>query len=169
MSALSQAGLGSAMVRFEPMNEREYAAFMEWLERDYARAHVEAGTWSPEGATAMARAETAKLLPKGRETPDQYVFKVLDETGSRVGNVWYALQSAGGRKSIWIFWIGVDESFRRRGLGSEILHAVEAEAGRLGATQVGLHVFAKNAPARALYERIGFQAAGIIMRKNLAG
>lgn len=155
------------MLSFEPMEEAEFTRFLEWLYKDYAQNHAEAGTWSQEEALRMAEAEISRLLPSGRETPDHHLFKVLDEAGNRVGEVWYALQQEGGQKLVWVFWIGVTDTERRRGRGTEMLGHVEAEARRLGATQVGLHVFAKNSAARALYERMAYRPTGIIMRKTL--
>ncbi|MHB1434723.1 MAG: GNAT family N-acetyltransferase [Thermoplasmata archaeon] len=156
------------MLSFEPMGEEGFRRFIDWLNRDYAQHHTDAGTWAREDALKMAEAETARLLPAGRETPDHYLRNALDESGARVGEVWFAARDEGGHKVVWIFWIGVNEAQRRRGYGREMLVYVEGEARRLGASQVGLHVFATNSRARALYESVGYQPAGIIMRKTLA-
>jgi hypothetical protein len=52
--------------------------------------------------------------------------------------------------------VEVDPVYRRRGLGSTITRAVCAEAARRGADLVFLQTEATNAPARALYEALGF-------------
>ena len=67
------------------------------------------------------------------------------------------------------FWVVADEMHinnvalrpecRRRGMGTELLrHAIEA-ASTLGARRAMLEVRASNAPARRLYERLGFYVA----------
>jgi ribosomal-protein-alanine N-acetyltransferase len=53
---------------------------------------------------------------------------------------------------------------RGRGLGTQLIEAVIAEAAHLGATELTLEVRASNEPALRLYDRAGFQRAGV--RKN---
>ncbi|MEM7404063.1 MAG: GNAT family N-acetyltransferase [Pseudomonadota bacterium] len=50
----------------------------------------------------------------------------------------------------------VDDPARRSGLGSDLTHAVEAEAASRGAHSITLHVFGRNARARALYAKLGY-------------
>ena len=67
------------------------------------------------------------------------------------------------------FWLVLDEihinnvavlpHFRGAGIGSALLHHVLAEAKQLGARRATLEVRASNAPARRLYERLGFYVA----------
>jgi N-acetylglutamate synthase len=52
--------------------------------------------------------------------------------------------------------VEVDPAYRRRGLGSAITRAVCTEAARRGADLVFLQTEVTNAPARALYEALGF-------------
>jgi ribosomal protein S18 acetylase RimI-like enzyme len=54
--------------------------------------------------------------------------------------------------------IAVAPPFRGRGLGRELLAAVEAEARRLGCCKVTLEVRADNALAQGAYRRAGFES-----------
>lgn len=54
--------------------------------------------------------------------------------------------------------LAVDERARGRGIGTALLHAIAAEAKRLGKAEVRLSVIDTNGRARALYERVGFAA-----------
>lgn len=56
--------------------------------------------------------------------------------------------------------IFVDANARGQGVGTALLNAVLTEAGAHGCTQVQLDVIDTNPRARALYERVGFQALG---------
>ncbi|MDA1183093.1 MAG: ribosomal protein S18-alanine N-acetyltransferase [Acidobacteria bacterium] len=68
------------------------------------------------------------------------------------------------------FWIVTDEMHinnvalrpecRGRGIGSALLRCAIDEAADLGARRTILEVRASNAPARRLYERLGFYVAG---------
>lgn len=154
------------MVRLEPMTPAEFDAWLAWSIPYYADAHVRSGRWRREDAVERSRAEHGHLLPKGRETPDHYFFTLHDErTNERVGELWFALQRQEGWPQLFIFWIGIDEAHRRRGHAASALAAVEAEAKRLGAVRVALHVFGDNAGARALYGRSGFVEADLVMAK----
>lgn len=52
--------------------------------------------------------------------------------------------------------IGTAPEYRRRGLGTEILAALEAWGAETGAARAALQVEADNAPAIAMYERLGY-------------
>ncbi|MGY1835345.1 GNAT family N-acetyltransferase [Blastococcus sp. SYSU DS0510] len=52
--------------------------------------------------------------------------------------------------------VTVDEGYRRRGLATAVMAALAAEARTRGATSCLLQVTASNAPALALYARLGF-------------
>src|SRR5262245_13593207 len=85
------------------------------------------------------------------------------------GNTW------GGTCELRQFW--VEESQRRRGLGTRLFHAAEQEARRRGCTQIVLMTFSFQAPS--FYERHGFKVfatiedhprghLNLLMRKHLA-
>ena len=83
-------------------------------------------------------------------------FLVRDDSGRIVagicGNTW------GGGCEIRQFW--VEESQRRRGLGTRLLRAAEQEARRRGCTQMLLMTFSFQAPA--FYVRNGFEVVATI-------
>jgi ribosomal-protein-alanine N-acetyltransferase len=72
------------------------------------------------------------------------------------------------------FWLIVDQAhinnlavrpeLRGRGLGTELLEAVKAEAAQLGAVELTLEVRASNTPALQLYKSAGFTQEAV--RKN---
>ncbi len=130
------------MVRLVPMSPEEARAFLEWSDRQYAEEHVRAGTWAETDALTRARAETGRLLPKGLDTPDQFLLVIQNQTtGERLGEIWYCIQRSEGRPQLFVYWIGIDEQNRRRGYATEVLAQLEQEARRVGAYRVALHVF----------------------------
>jgi RimJ/RimL family protein N-acetyltransferase len=151
------------------MSEERFRAFFEESIAGYAEDNRRAGRWSKEGALAASRAEHERLLPQRLATPDHYLRSILDgSTGRRVGDVWYAVRGEDGPKAVWIFWLGIDPDHRRHGYAAGALEAVEEDARRLGLDRVGLHVFAENTGARALYDRMGFEMTNVVMWKRLA-
>ena len=83
-------------------------------------------------------------------------FLVRDDSGRIVagicGNTW------GGGCEIRQFW--VEESQRRRGVGTRLFQAAEQEARRRGCTQMLLMTFSFQAPA--FYARNGFEVLATI-------
>lgn len=59
-----------------------------------------------------------------------------------------------------ILTLAVRPAARRLGLGLRLIQASAALASGMGATQLLLEVAQDNLPARALYDRAGFEAAG---------
>jgi ribosomal-protein-alanine N-acetyltransferase len=63
--------------------------------------------------------------------------------------------------SAWVQNIAVRRSAQGAGLGSLLLDALLAEAGRRGAPQIALEVAADNPVAQRLYSRRGFAVTGV--------
>ncbi|OYX58283.1 MAG: ribosomal-protein-alanine acetyltransferase [Brevundimonas subvibrioides] len=59
-----------------------------------------------------------------------------------------------------ILTLAVRPAARRKGLGARLLRAATVRAAAIGATRMFLEVAEDNAPARALYGALGFEAAG---------
>ena len=62
----------------------------------------------------------------------------------------------------------VAASHRRHGIGSELMRAAEEWARRAQVTKLELHVFPHNAPAIALYEKLGYEREGFRKRTTAA-
>jgi len=56
-------------------------------------------------------------------------------------------------------WVAPER--RRGGIASELTRAAEGEARRRGADRISLSVGIGNGPARALYEKLGYESAGV--------
>ncbi|MCI4362978.1 MAG: GNAT family N-acetyltransferase [Thermoplasmata archaeon] len=154
------------MIRLVPMTAQQFDRFVAESVELYAADHVREGAWTAADAPAHARAELERLLPKGVETPD-HVLRVVHEeaTGERVGDVWFAFQQSDGSPQIFVFWIGIDEKYRRRGFASAVFAELEREARERGARRVALHVFGHNVDAQAFYAKLGYTPRNIIMAK----
>jgi ribosomal protein S18 acetylase RimI-like enzyme len=108
-----------------------------------------------------------------------------DEASARPVEWWreWAARSAQGDQAIFLAWSGrapigmagtfvdegrrflfgmwVDPAARRAGVAAALAGAVAAFAREAGDDSVFLDVVAENAAARALYERLGYRAAGV--------
>ena len=60
-------------------------------------------------------------------------------------------------KQLYLSDLFVDPAYRGRGIGKALLVQVEKAAADRGLSQIGLTVLARNAAARALYEKIGYR------------
>lgn len=153
------------MVRLKPMNEEELQAFLEYLIPDYAKEKVEAGVWKAEEAPHLSREAILRLLPEGLATKDQYLYMIEEEGGSPIGFIWLYVDQ--GKQEAFLYEISLYEEWRGRGLGKAVMAAMEQQAKELGAKSVGLHVFGHNQRALRLYEKSGYQATDINMKKYL--
>lgn len=66
----------------------------------------------------------------------------------------------------WVATLGVDPAYQRRGIGRQLLAAVEAH---LPVPLLKLTVRVSNAPAIALYEQFGYRPAGRLARYYPSG
>ena len=135
----------------------------------YARDTVAAGRWSASEAEANSRAELERFLPEGIETSGHYVcFLQRDESEGPVGTLWYGQMVREGRQIAYVFDLRIYPEFRRRGYAASALGEVENIATLRRLEAIGLHVFAHNKPALALYEKLGFSSEKGLMFKRLA-
>jgi ribosomal protein S18 acetylase RimI-like enzyme len=149
------------------MTEAEWTEYVEILIRDYAKDNVEAGYWDEKDAEAQSRKQTMDLLPQSEKTPNHHLFTVRDDD-QKVGVVWMRSTLDSVLKTGFIFDITIDEGQRGKGYGKKAMLLIEEKAGAMGIRQMGLHVFAKNRVARALYEKIGYETRSLNMTKTLS-
>ena len=119
------------------------------------------------GALERARADFEYLLPRGLDTPDNFLFEILEEDGLVVGFAWLAIERKYGAASAYLYDIGIHAAHRRKGHAMRALRALEDFATGAGATSIGLNVFANNGGAQALYRKLGYTPTNFNMRKRL--
>lgn len=105
------------------------------------------------------------------EADDCLVHVVEGEQGAIVGIAMASLrpEMLSKEPSAHLEAIAVAHGMEGKGIGQMLLNAIEEDAERRGALTMTLHVFSKNARARAFYEKSGYD--GELMRyiKPLAG
>ena len=149
-----------------PMTQPEYDEYLKHLIPDYAADNVRAGYWDESEALEKSRQQTAALLPQGLQTKDHYIYNLVD--GDQiVGMIWLKAQLDRAVKSGFIFDVMVDEKFRGKGYGRQVMSLIEEKARELDLKSIGLHVFAYNKVAKNLYESMGYEVSSLNMIKKL--
>lgn len=143
-------------ISLTPMTPARFASYMRVSIKAFADALHGAGGFSPEEAVAESRRQFTENLPDGIETAEQFLYSV-EVDGREVGILWFALQNRGSERHAFVFEIEVLADHRGRGYGKAIMLAAEQEAQRVGATSLGLHVFADNRRAIMMYEGLGYE------------
>jgi diamine N-acetyltransferase len=133
--------------------------------------HRERLPWLFRTPDAQPRSETVFADLLGRQ--DSAVF--VADAGLVVGVAFGRLQSAptspAFRQQRWgvLDELVVDPTWRRRGIGQRLMHAVEAWALESGAPWVELNVYDFNADARRFYEALGYLPFSTKLRKPSPG
>lgn len=149
-----------------PMTNSE---LQEWITSgldDYIADRIKSGE-EPGAARNVAADSFASLFPDGLVQEGHVVRKAITETGTQVGYVWIGPENDGPNTAWWVWDIAVNEEFRSRGYGRQIMELAESEVRRRGGQTMGLHVFGFNMVARELYESLGYEATSIRMSKTL--
>ena len=133
--------------------------FDRWFEES-AQRQAEDRAWAAGGSVEEHRAEVDQmipiLLPEGIETPG-HVFRVAeDESGADVAFVWVGVAPGLPPGTKFLFDIVVRSEHRRQGATREILTQLLTNLSADGTETVMLQARGDNAPALALYERLGF-------------
>lgn len=153
-------------IALRPLEGELYQKWLAEAVAGYADDNVKAGRWTEAEALRTSMEEFQKLLPDGPATPKQHLYSIVEvDGGTPVGVIWFAEEE--GRGSAFIYDLMIFEPYRRRGYAGQAMRAIEPLVRALGLDHVGLHVFAVNAPARALYQKLGYFETNVIMRKDL--
>jgi len=154
------------MVRLVPMTESEFEIYLEKAIPEYAADKAGAGDWSEEEALERSRQSYTALLPQGVNTENHYLYRVqLEESGEKIGVIW--MKHEAPRQQGFIFDIVLEEAQRGKGYGKQTMLALEKIAQGMGLEALALHVFAYNAPAMKLYEKLGYEVTSQNMTKKL--
>ena len=146
------------MARLVSLLESAYPDFVDAAVRSYASNNVVAGRWLEAEGLDLARSETERLLPQGIHTPGHQVFCIEDdESALHVGYLWMASHPRGSGKVAFIYQVMIHAEHRRKGHAKAAIMQASALAAEQGHQSIGLHVFAHNAPAVALYRSLGFE------------
>ena len=157
------------MILLTPMTPAQFAAYLAQSIPDFAQDKILSGQWAKADALALASQSMQDSLPQGLATPDNYLYAMQHGSANAVvGMLWIAAQQRGDRKVAYVYDVIVHEAHRRQGHATEAFAALEKEVLRLGLSGIGLHVFAHNTPAHALYVKLGYAATNINMFKVLA-
>jgi ribosomal protein S18 acetylase RimI-like enzyme len=151
------------------MRDDEWDAWHAWAMNEYADDLVRNEGLTPEEALAQTIEEMERLLPSGLATPGHRLLVAEEaDTEKRVGHLWFGLRSRTPDPAVaWLYDIFVEESERGRGIGRAMLDLFEVEALAGGYRRVELNVFGDNAPAKHLYDSVGYVEMARQMGKDL--
>jgi ribosomal protein S18 acetylase RimI-like enzyme len=151
------------------MSTLEYAEWLAGSIPDYAAEKVRSGEWASASSLERSKQEHEELLPRGLETPGQHFYAILDAGSRAVGMIWFAERTRFELPIAYVYKVEVTPQHQRQGHARGAFEALEAVARDKGLHGVALHVFGNNAPARSLYERLGYEPTNIHMFKALTG
>lgn len=156
------------MTTLLPMRRESYPAYVEAAIAGYAEDNVASGRWPKATALERARADIESLLPQGLDTPDNFLYEILERAGgSVIGFLWFAVERRHGDIAAYLYDLEIKPPHRRNGHALRALQALERAAVARGALSIGLNVFASNAGAQALYRKLGYVPTNLDMRKRL--
>ena len=155
------------MVSLVPMEPESWDAWREASTRRHAADMVRVREWPLEGAFERAAALFSRIVPDGIDTPGHEFRTIVAESGAVVGALWFAPEQEVGQGTAFIWDIFIDDSERGRGYGRAAMEALEPLARSLGYDTIRLQVLSDNAPARHLYQAVGYGETYISMNKRI--
>jgi GNAT superfamily N-acetyltransferase len=144
-----------------------------WILPRYAEAAWHSLTRDRQQATSRDRiqAQLAQQVAdmRGPDGRPNAAYVAWDEEDRRAGFVWVLESVSGftGQAFAWVMCVHVERPWRGQGLGRRLMEAAEAWACERGIRQTTLNVSARNAPARGLYDSMGYETESIRMSKAL--
>ncbi|MEU9125647.1 GNAT family N-acetyltransferase [Streptomyces sp. NPDC048506] len=147
-----------------PLGAAEYPAWRDAAVAAYARTRRGQGM-SRARAEESSQAAHRELLPDGPRTPDQ-ALRVLVHDGEDVGSLWVALRRP-GQPGGYVVDVQVAPAHRGHGHGRTLMLVAERLCLAAGRTGLALNVHADNAPARGLYDALGYRPTAYLLWKPI--
>ena len=147
------------------MTEAELHSWIVTSKADYLDDLLRAGE-THEQAQVSVDQSFERYFPAGVPTDNHLVFTVLTDD-SPAGYLWIGPHAAGQSSAWWVWDIAINADQRGQGLGRTAMLLAEDVVREKGGTTLGLNVFGFNAPARGLYESLGYETTSMRMLKNL--
>lgn len=127
-------------------HQRDFLAMMD----SYARDPM-------EGGLEMSAEVRRELVPEIRKHPAFYAFLAYDDDKAIGFSLCFlGFSSFAARPLLNIHDIGVLPEYRGKGIGQQLMNAIEAKARAIGCCKLTLEVREDNNPARGLYRKLGF-------------
>ncbi|MFG2332052.1 GNAT family N-acetyltransferase [Streptomyces sp. NPDC048604] len=153
-------------VEARAMTEDEYAPWETAARQAFAESWTARGVPADQ-ARAKAEASHRELLPEGLASHGVAVQVVLRD-GAVVGHVWTGRRKlAPGVLGGYVYDVEVVPGHRGHGYGRALMLLAERTVAESGTRLLGLHVFADNTPALALYDSLGYRTTHINSSKVL--
>lgn len=124
------------------------------------------GRWRQRTPRGAPPPNFERLLPDGLATAHHDLWIAVDDD-QPVGVLWLFTKSRATGPESFIYELLVHADKRRRGYGRAIMLAALDVCRRRGVVSVGLNVFGHNAPARELYDSLGFAVVSTSMKLTL--
>ena len=148
------------------LRDTEFQSWRRQVTDGYAAEIEILGDTPRRAARSKAKADMARILPKGLETPGHWIFAI--EVGAeRVGRLWLADRTMDGRQVMFVYDVEIDELHRGRGLGRAAMLEAEEQARARGIGRMELNVFGGNDVARGLYRSLGYVERAVSMGKDI--
>ena len=155
------------MITLTPIEQSDFDTFLEQEIVDYSQDKIKSGNWLAETALEKSRAEFMSLLPDGLQTKDQFIFTILDDTSqTKLGVLWVQVKMDENPRRAFINDFVIEPQFRGQGFGKQALQALDTKMEEMYVESIMLHVFAHNATAINLYEKMGYEITNLYMRKS---
>ncbi len=156
--------MATPTVTLHPMTEEEYTTFSATLWEDFAQTVANNTGTTLEEASAEAARQHKDLLPQEYHTPGHKFWRVLNEAGEPVGDLWVHIR---GNGRAFIYDIEMLPDQRGKGYGEATMRALEDALKPEGVTEISLNVFGDNAVAMNLYKKLGYLVVATGMRKPI--
>jgi len=157
------------MIHLRKMTEIEFSKYKPFLVENYAQDISRNYRIPLEEARASSVDQIDKFLSQGLSTPNQFLYEIWlveGATEDRIGYLWLDVDET--KHHCFIYDIYLLEALRGKGLGRKTLELLEVQMAERNIQRISLHVFAENAIARELYDKLGYQVTGLSMQKWLA-
>jgi ribosomal protein S18 acetylase RimI-like enzyme len=144
------------MLQLDRLTQEEFDRWFALSAERQAEDRAWVNSTDPKTERAQLDEMIPLLLPNGLDSPNHAFRIARNEIGGELGFVWVGVAPGMPADTCLLFDIYVHKAHRGQGVARRVLERMFDSLTADGIRSVVLYVRADNAPARALYKRLGF-------------
>jgi len=148
-------------ISIEDFTQADFEDYMDYAIDQYAASNIKSGRWTTEEARTKSQKQFDYLLKDGLNSEGHVFWKVC-LNGKKIGIFWFYLNPK-DLNNVFVYDAEIKLEYQNQGIGTYTFSIVRERLKALGVRKIGLNVFAHNAGAFRLYERLGFEVTSYNM------
>ena len=149
-------------MKLKKMKKKDFNIFYKKNIKFHTKSLVKSDYLEKEDALKKVKKDFKTLLFKGRKTPNNNFYLIVNEQNKKKGTLWIFRDE----EYLFIKDLFIRKKFRHLGYGRKTLYLIQEKAKKSNIYKIKLSFFKYNSVAKSLYMEVGFDLKIFVILKG---